>query len=227
MIHVSAPPRVRSRVLRATDGPVPVLHRGRHAVYVDVAGWCVGVVSARATAVPCAFRTALDELPFAGEQAQVRDGVLLVDGVALVPGRIVDVSVPRLTARSTLAAPEPALDAATARGMVGAGDGLTPYADDVLCGWLAVHRAAAVATPGVDEAVRSALHRTTRLSATLLDCALRGEVVPEFATWLASVGTGAEADRAEALAGVGHTSGAGLLEGGRRALASLGAVAAA
>ena len=93
--------------------------------------------------------------------------------------------------------------------MVGRGDGLTPYDDDVLCGWLAVHRAAGVATAEVDAAVRACLDRTTLLSATLLDCAMHGEVIPEFAA-LARRGRHPDrADRAAALAAVGHTSGRG------------------
>ena len=111
--------------------------------------------------------------------------------------------------------------------MVGAGDGLTPYSDDVLCGWLAVHRAAGTETPEVDAAVRSALGRTTLLSATLLDCALHGEVIPEFAAWVSSLGSPAEPSTADRLARVGHSSGAGLLEGGRWALADLAARSAA
>src|SRR4029079_554691 len=110
--------------------------------------------------------------------------------------------------------------------LVGRGDGLTPYGDDVLCGWLAVHRAARMATPEVDDAVRALAHTTTLLSATLLDCAMHGEVIPEFADWLAALGSDDEAPRAAALARVGHTSGRGLLEGARTALADLGRVAA-
>jgi hypothetical protein len=93
----------------------------------------------------------------------------------------------------------------------------------VLCGWLAIHRAAGVATPDVDEAVRAQLGRTTLLSATLLDCAMHGEVLPEFGAWVASIGTPDEPRRATALGKVGHTSGAGLLQGGRWALAELAA----
>jgi hypothetical protein len=237
MIGVSAPPRVRQQVLRAPDGPVPVRHRGRHAVYVELDGWCVGVVAARATAVPCALRVADPELPFAGLRAEVRHGVLVVDGQALVPGRLVGVAVPRIPVQLRGKAPGSGPDrcssqqlndsahrpltAADVAAVVGAGDGLTPYADDVLCGGLAVHRSARVATPEVDAAVRATLGRTTLLSATLLDCALRGEVVPEFAAWVGSLGTPAEPARAARLAAVGHTSGRGLLEGGRRALAEL------
>ena len=100
------------------------------------------------------------------------------------------------------------LKAALANGALG----LTPYDDDVLCGWLAIHRAAGVATPEVDAAVRAHLGRTTMLSATLLDCAMHGEVIPEFAAWVA------DRSRADALLAVGHTSGRGMLAGARFAL---------
>jgi hypothetical protein len=91
----------------------------------------------------------------------------------------------------------------------------------VLCGWLAVHRAAGVATDEVDAVVRACLDRTTLLSATLLDCAMHGEVIPEFARWLAADGTPAEPDLTSRLAAVGHTSGRALLHGARAALAHL------
>ncbi|HEX5086231.1 MAG TPA: DUF2877 domain-containing protein, partial [Nocardioides sp.] len=196
-LAVSAPPRVAA-LLRATDdGPVPLLHRGPDAVYVDVAGWCVGVVGTRATAVPCALRTALDQLPDV-VRASVRRGVLHLDDVPLVVGRMVDVSVPtlpgprdgrRATSSTTGAVVEELAqqasrnrrDDATQRppspgspgsetdaerppraplaidvaSLVGRGDGLTPYGDDVLCGWLAVTRAAGVPTPEVDAEVRA------------------------------------------------------------------------
>jgi uncharacterized protein DUF2877 len=197
--------------LRSTaDGPAPLLHRGPDAVYVEVAGRCVGVVGTRATAVPCALRTALDRLPEV-VAASVRDGVLHLDGQPLVVGRLVDVSVPRLARTG----PVGEVDAAT---LVGRGDGLTPYGDDVLCGWLAAHRAAGLATPETDRAVRALAHTTTLLSATLLECAMHGEVIPEFAAWLASLGTADEGPRAAALARVGHTSGRGLLEGATTAM---------
>lgn len=220
-IAVSAPSRVRARLRGAPDGPVPVVHRGRDAVYVDVAGRCVGVVGRRATAVPCALRTTCERLDgpdgLAPTTAHLADGVLHLDGVPLVVGRIVDVRVPRVPGL----APIRGSHVPDVRAMVGRGEGLTPYDDDVLCGWLAVHRAAGVSTPEVDGAVRECLTRTTLLSATLLDCALHGEVVPEFAAFVAALGTPAETAAAAALSAVGHTSGAGLLAGARLALADL------
>jgi hypothetical protein len=197
----------------AADGPVPVVHRGRDAVYVEIAGRCVGVVSRRATAVPCALRAATDALPEV-RGARIEAGVLHLDAEALPIGRVVDVQVP--TVRTVITTPAPA--PGDVRAMVGRGDGLTPYDDDVLCGWLAVHRATGVATDEVDAAVRACLDRTTLLSATLLDCAMHGEVIPEFSRWLGAVGTAAEPDLAAALAAVGHTSGRGMLQGAHAAL---------
>jgi hypothetical protein len=204
---------VRALLRSAADGPVPLVHRGRDALYVEIAGRCVGVVSRRATAVPCALRAATDALPEV-RRARLDTGLLHLDDEALPIGRVVEVRVPAVRTRITTPAPPPG----DVPAMVGRGDGLTPYDDDVLCGWLAVHRATGVATGEVDAAVRACLDRTTLLSATLLDCAMHGEVIPEFARWLGAVGTAAELRHAAALAAVGHTSGRGLLQGARAAL---------
>lgn len=218
-LPVSAPPRVHEQLRAAPDGPVPVLHRGPHAVYVDLHGWCTGVVDARAALVPCALRAGAGQLAdLPARTAEVRAGVLHLDGRPLVVGRFARVTVTPLDLGVDRPAP---LTTEEVRALVGAGDGLTPYGDDQLCGWLAVHRAAGIATPEVDAAVRALAYRTTLLSATLLDCALHGEVLPEFAAWLQVVGTPAERGRAAALAAIGHTSGRGLLAGGRLALTGL------
>ena len=245
MIPVSAPPRVLHRLRGAPDGPLEVLHRGRDAVYVDLHGWCVGVVARRAAALPNALRTRkpdLADLP--DERAYVRRGVLHLAGRPLVAGRLENVSAPRFgpvrpprhTAGSATAPATPPaavvelvgsvglrgpLAPADVADLVGRGDGLTPLGDDLLCGWLALHRAAGVATPEVDAAVLESLHRTTLLSATLLDCALHGEVLPEFAAYVSAIDTPREDATAETLARIGHTSGAGLLYGARLALAGL------
>jgi hypothetical protein len=233
---------VRAHLRDAPDGPAPVLHRGRHAVYVEVAGRCVGVVGSDATAVPCALRlTSADLGQVRGDRAFLRGGLLHLDDTPLGIGRIVDVRVPPLrnTTRSVTAraippaaviefvGPVPArLGPDDVARVVGRGDGLTPLGDDVVCGWLAVHRAAGVATPEVDAAVRACLGRTTLLSAALLVCAIHGEVIPEFAAYVASLGTAAEPDRAATLTAVGHTSGSGMLYGARLALHALQGVAA-
>lgn len=107
----------------------------------------------------------------------------------------------------------PLIDADSVAALVGYGDGLTPFGDDVICGWLAAHRGAGVVTPDVDEAVRRLLPRTTTFSASLLACALAGEVADPVATYLRALGTTrADAARAE-LEAFGHTSGRGLAHG--------------
>ena len=247
-LAVSAPVRVLERLRAAGDAQLRVLHRGAHAVYVALApgpaehdrAWCVGLVSASAVAVPCALRSAASSLESApglrGRTAHLRSGVLHIDGTALRVGRVVDARVPDLRGREACPAvlPEPAaeltpllpplgrpLDAAAAQRLVGRGSGLTPLGDDVLCGWLAAHRAYAVPTPDLDAAVSALSGRTTLLSASLLDCAVHGEVIPEFTAWLRAVGTPDEGAAAAALAALGHTSGAGLLHGGGSALRHL------
>jgi len=218
-LPAAAPRRVRDRLATAPDGPLRVVHRGPHALYLDLAGWCLGVVDRLAAQVPCALRVT-GPAGLEDAEATVVAGVLHLDGRPLPIGRIVDVTVPRLPDVGPAEQPSPASVARVAE-LVGSGTGLTPYGDDVLCGWLAMHRAAGVATPAVDEAVRSLLHRTTLLSATLLDCALHGEVLPEFADWVRALGTPDEAAATARLEAVGHSSGRGLLAGARRALDTL------
>ena len=110
-------------------------------------------------------------------------GVLHLGDEPLVVGRLVDVTVPRAAARRRSRAP---IDVAA---LVGRGDGLTPYGDDVLCGWLAVHRGGRRARrPRWTRRSGRWRRTTTLLSATLLDCAMHGEVIPEFAAWLAALG---------------------------------------
>lgn len=228
VIPISAPPRAHERLRVAPSGPVRVVHRGAHAVYVDVGGWCVGVVDQHATQVPCALGARTDELAtLGGGPAYVLDGVLHLSGVPLVIGRLRDVRVPRLGPRRADVQGAPAVPMvpdAVAR-LVGAGDGLTPRGDDVLCGWLALHRAAEVPTPAIDDAIRTWSGRTTLLSATLLDCALHGEVVPQFAAYVTAFGTTRQATAEQDLLAVGHSTGAGLLEGAAWAAAEIVAAA--
>jgi hypothetical protein len=105
--------------------------------------------------------------------------------------------------------------------LVGRGPGLTPLGDDVLAGWLVTRVAAGAPDAAVADAVRRHRGATTALSSTLLDCALRGEALPELRAWLTALGTAGEPPAAEALVGVGATSGSGLLAGATLALRSL------
>lgn len=212
-LPVTAPTRVAARLRVAADGPRPLVHRGPQAVYVDLDGWCLGVVAAEATQVPCALRSRLAVLPEVST-CRVVGGVLHLDETPLAVGRLVSVRVPSLPPRR-LSDARP--DAAR---LVGSGAGLTPYGDDVLCGWIAAHRATRQPTPALDDEVRRLLPRTTLLSATLLDCALHGEVLPELAAYLLAMDTADEPAATTALRAVGASSGAGLLEGARWALAA-------
>ncbi len=246
-IPVSAPSRVWDLIRCAPDGPVPVVHTGPHAVYVALGGRCVGLLGRDASRVPCGLRSRIRSFAsWPCESAYVAGGTLHLDHIPLTVGRAVAVQVPTLDHGALpRQAASPATKAATPQAVVvglvpqgvapatappllaavgqllGRGIGLTPLGDDVLCGWIATHRAAGVPTPEVDRAVRAGLHRTTLLSATLLDCALHGEVLPELGRFLRSVGTTIEPDRAAELRAVGGTSGAGLLLGARLALDDL------
>jgi hypothetical protein len=247
-----APPRVVAHLRSAPDGPVRVLHQSPAALYVEVAGRCVGVVAPGAAQVPCALRlpphisgvSAQEVLAAGAGSPYVGRGTLYLAGHPLRVGRFVDVRVPRIDLGRVLRAaspriaearpPRPAagglaalrplpsrIDRHLLRHLVGNGGGLTPLGDDVLCGWLAVLVATGRLTDDVTAAVRGTLDRTTLLSATLLDCALHGEVLPEFAAYVAVVGTPAEDVAATALTAIGHTSGAWLWWGARHALSTL------
>lgn len=243
-LAVAAPQRVRERLLAAADGPRQVLHASGSAIYVDLDGHCLGLVSATATRVPCALWSTLADLTVLADaaragrdpHAEVRGGALVVGGRATRIARLVDVTAPTPRrallsdgasddetfathpATSGLALPaDGVLTPAHLDDLLGRGPGLTPLGDDVLAGWLATRAAAGRPDAVLASAVRRRLGVTTLLSATLLDCALRGEVLPQLADWLAGPTTATT----DALLAVGATSGAGLLTGARLALRSL------
>jgi hypothetical protein len=253
---VSAPGRVARHLREAPDGPVRVLHHVPTALYVEVDGRCVGVVAPAAAQVPCALRLSLgvslgSVLAQPALSPYVVRGTLYLTDDPLVVGRFVDVRVPRIDPDRILrraASPAPDLaepprpasdglaayaglpaviEAATVARLVGHGGGLTPLGDDVLCGWLGVLHATGRLTPETAALVRGAAGRTTLLSATLLDCALHGEVLPEFAAYVAALATPTEQDAARSLMAIGHTSGAGLWFGATHALRTIALEAAA
>lgn len=229
--------RLRER-LDGTRHEVPVLHQGRDALYLDEAGWCLGVVTRSATQVPCALvlagASAMDLSKV--ERAEVGDAAVILHAgalqVAVRVGRLANPLVPRLSATppsyvvkrmveharaavDELGEPATVLRTLTESPgeLLGRGTGLTPLGDDVLAGWAAM--SAALGSPSTGPDPRE---RTTLLSATLLDCARRGEVLPEFRALIDALAHPNEltgVDKASrALAAVGHTSGAGLLLGG-------------
>jgi hypothetical protein len=223
---------VAERLAAAPDGPLQVLHASEVSVHLDLGGYAVGVVSAAGAGLPHAIRTIASRVTTGtASNPYVEGGTLHLGGRALVAGRLVEVRAPRLDAArvpkaspaAVLGTPRPravglvprpgAITATTVADLVGRGDGLTPFGDDVLCGWLALHRAVGVPTPAVDDAVRRALPRTSTLSATLLECALAGEVADLVAAYLRALGTPGEQHARAALESLGHSSGRGLALG--------------
>lgn len=237
-------------VLSVLAGPrraAPVVHRGAHAVYLDVDGTALGVLSAVAAAVPCAVRTALPVLNGgidADATASVGGGRMSLGAEDVVVVRTVDASVPPMQrtdpvdAEARLARavgdrlrcvraelPASALEALAdgraeaVTALLGRGSGLTPVGDDVLAGWIATAVAACPDAAGFPVSVAvagRAPSATTLLSATLIDCARRGDVLPEFRTLLLDLAAPDRRDlggSARELLAVGHTSGAGLLLG--------------
>lgn len=98
---------------------------------------------------------------------------------------------------------------------IGRGEGLTPRADDVLCGALLAARALGMSLPAT-----LPLERTTSLSASLLEAAHAGYAVPAVIDHLTAVVAGSTdtgstdiASTRERVLAIGHTSGSGLLEG--------------
>lgn len=234
VIHVAAPLRVRERLVAAADGPREVVHAGPTAIYVDLDGWCLGLVSAAATRVPCALWSSMADLgSLAGGSVEVHDGELVVAGEQVRVTRLAETRVPPLTLRRAAPAPrslpvlhgvgdtllpvDGILTATHVEQLVGRGPGLTPLGDDVLAGWFATRHAAGLRDTNLAAAVRRRLGVTTLLSATLLDCALRGEALPQLTAWLAEP----TPSTTEALLTVGASSGTGLLAGAELALTSL------
>jgi hypothetical protein len=233
VVSVAAPVRVHERLAAAEDGPRAVLHASTTAIYVDLDGWCRGLVAAGATRVPCALWSTLPDLTeLRDAPVRVEAGTLHVGDAAVRIARLADVSVPSpgrhvhhglaparaMTSAAGLTLPaDGRLTVGHLDHLLGRGPGLTPLGDDVLAGWFAARAAAGRPDHVLAAAVRRRLGVTTLLSATLLDCAVHGEVLPQLAAWLADPGPAT----AEALLAVGATSGAGLMAGAGLALGSL------
>lgn len=108
------------------------------------------------------------------------------------------------------------------RGLLGRGEGLTPYGDDVLAGAIVALRAAD--HPAADDLAAAVLagdpeSRTTAVSAGLLRTAAAGYCVDELAAYLRDGATGRNGTVSTTrLLAVGSTSGRGLREGVHRVL---------
>jgi hypothetical protein len=215
-LPVAAPQRVHDRIREASDGPREVVHASNTAVYVDLDGWCLGLVSATATRVPCALWSTLPDLDVLDPVVRVHRGELVVGDRPVRVARLADPRVSRVVRHDGGTDPHPHATTAALElpedgrlsevdldRLLGRGPGLTPLGDDVLAGWFTTRAALGRPDEALAAATRRRLGATTLLSATLLDCAIRGEALPELAEWLAA------------------TSGVGLLAGARLALASI------
>ena len=207
-------------VLTGPPRPAVVVAALPSAVYFSTNDpTCPAVCVAMSTAVrvPCAavLSGGLPPLQM-GTSAVVGEGGLMVDGVSFRVARWWRPGRPRL--RGFRAAAPPPVEP-----LLGEGAGLTPYGDDVLAGALVTLAALGTAVPSfVDSVLSRAFERTTFVSAALLVHAARGECVPQLAALLAAVGSGAPLP-VDALLAVGHSSGAGLLEGVRAILPEVAA----
>ena len=230
-----------------------VVHAGEDAVYVDAGDVVIGVISRRATPIPCAIstraasvRTLLGgRLPAVGSTVSLGGGALDFGPHRVRVGRYLDFTMrsfdralaPLLAQRLTDSTEmttnshevEPELQTllrtrpvASLDRLLGRGSGLTPFGDDVVCGFLAT-------LLSTDDSCASALHqevdtlaptRTTLLSATLLRRAGARDVLPAFADLVNALLRHPDAvdARIDRLLHVGHTSGAGMLLGLKLAL---------
>lgn len=214
----------------------------------------LALLSQRAVRLPLGVCVSAEQLPDAGATVRIGDGLVAAAGYAWRPVRWWDPR-PRLPAAdllrygprllgAVLDAPAAAFglprpeafsvagalaagDPAPAIAAIGLGPGLTPAADDVVAGALAV----LALTGRLDESVRRAIDiraatHTTGLSAALLAAAGRGEVIPQAARVLSPLAAGGPAGRIQAAAAelfrVGSTSGHDLCAGMAGALASIG-----
>ena len=152
----------------------------------------------------------------AGELASAAAGAAGTTAAAVVSGRGLAGSSAAV-ARAALAGSAD-LVRARVHEMVGQGAGLTPSGDDALCAVLLVLRGAGAerAHALVDAAVRAAAHRTTSLSASLLQAAAQGYAVPALAHLVSAVLGDDPVTRGPALAAVlaiGSSSGRDLVAG--------------
>lgn len=199
-----------------------VLASLREVLYVGFDdGDVLPVETPRAAGLPTALRLGVD---VDGWGVVAGDHVAVGDGVVRLPAQEVAVvrewrpaRVRRAPAAGAGQDPLTALVSVAAT-RLGLGPGLTPSADDELCGLLLVARAAGLA---VD--LDACLPRTTDLSASLVRAARRGYAVAPLVR-LVDAGlcgrAGSAADR-DAVLALGHSSGPALLAGVARGLGAL------
>ena len=165
-------------LVHAPPAPARVLHSGAEAVYLDVGGRCLGVLTRRAARVPCGVRTSMSALPpiTTGTPQLVGGGSVALPGCRVEVVGTLDTQVGRLPrdgVRRAAARSAELLDRRADRlavvreelseeglrdlaaggpdsvpRLLGAGPGLTPLGDDVLSGWLVAAAATGAAARG-------------------------------------------------------------------------------
>jgi hypothetical protein len=197
-----------------------VLARFPAAVYVALprAFGVIAILARDAVRLPCGVRLVTSHLDLPAGEVLVGAGAIRIGGCEIRPGRVVSVRVARRRApvRALVRRARRDVDRVVANErLLGRGEGLTPYGDDVLAGYLVA--AAAYGLPA--EELRAYVHRTadertTTLSAALLRHAAAGETIPQVAGLLDALGGRGPLDPALAeLRAVGHTSGAAMAAG--------------
>ncbi|MGH3508481.1 MAG: DUF2877 domain-containing protein [Nocardioidaceae bacterium] len=168
---------------------------------------------------------AVPELSAAPSLVSVGGGVITLSGRSLPLTRWWRPARPRTSALRRRVVVSSVHDlAARVPRLIGLGAGLTPYGDDVVCGALVACSAIGIQEGAALVDAVSALdldRRTTATSALLLRHAVSGYCIDEVADYLHALATGRKVDQARrTLLAVGHSSGAGLLEGIHRVVAS-------
>lgn len=194
-------------------------HRSRDAWLLTAHGerWLVTLRTPRAVAHPQSL--VVQALPAGSPQVSIGDGCLWYGDQRVTVSRwFTPPRVVRGSLRAHAARPDPTPELLTGwRHRLGAGEGLTPYGDDVICGLML--GLLATDHEHTDRLAREIREtdleaRTTAASAALLRCTADGWCIPEVAAVVTAVGTGSGLDEAvRQLLAVGHTSGHGLLAG--------------
>ena len=213
----------------------------------------IALLSEEAVRLPIGVVLANGELPEAGSTVRIGNGSLVAEGHTWRPVRWWDprphVSAEALVENGgrllTLIEQEPSAcfglilrdafaladaltngDAGPALAVIGLGPGLTPAADDVIAGALAVLALCERLEGQLTSLINAcSATRTTALSAALMTAASRGQVIPQAASVMAVLSGDGPSDRLSSAAahlfGVGATSGHDLCAGMAGALVAL------
>lgn len=207
-------------LLDGPDRPLRVVDRTSRSWHLcDAEGRVVACLSpAGAWRLP--YACAVDVLPAADVELSAGDGALIIDGHRLRPRRWWRPARPTVTSLRVVPGAVDVLSAQW-RADLGRGPGLTPYADDIVCGSVvALAAAGAAADLRALVAADDLERRTTAISAALLRLACAGWCIDEVAGYLAALDAEAAgrpnaevAARRRRLLAVGHSSGRGLMSG--------------